>query len=315
MLGEAFITKSESTAATYNYQDTLVASQRVNWRIEDIIGGDKKLDLDKPFMPESLVRVNELGFLSADEKLRLNQIKGHAYLVIFGVVEEFILPFLLDHVRPLLGDDDYRIRAFLQFASEEAKHIHLFRTFEREFKEVFPVDCSVIGPGSEVAHVVLGHQPLAVALAILGIEWMTQRHYIDSVKDDQELDPQFKSLLKNHWLEEAQHAKLDTLMVEAMAEGMTEEQIASALDDYLSIGTFLDGGLKQQVIFDLEALERVTGRIFNSEEREEYITKMHQANRWTYLGTGLTHPKFLESLEKLSPAQRRRIEEIAPAFC
>jgi hypothetical protein len=310
MLGEANTTKG-----TYNYQDTLVASQRVNWRIEDIIGGDKKLDLSKPFMPESLVRVNELDFLSADEKLRLNQIKGHAYLVIFGVVEEFILPFLLDHVRPMLGDDDYRIRAFLQFASEEAKHIHLFRTFEDEFKKIFPVECNVIGPGSEVGKVVLGHQPLAVALAILGIEWMTQRHYIDSVKDDQDLDPQFKSLLKNHWLEEAQHAKLDTTMVEAIAVGMTEEQIASAVDDYLSIGTFLDGGLKQQALFDLDALERVTGRTFTEEEREEYINKMHQANRWTYLGTGLTHPKFIEALEKLSPAQRQRIEEIAPAFC
>ena len=315
MLGEALISKSATTAATYNYQDTLDTSQRVNWRIEDIIGGDKKLDLNKRFMPESLVRVEELSFLSADEKLRLNQIKGHAYLVIFGVVEEFILPFLLDHVRPMLGDDDYRVRAFLQFASEEAKHIHLFRTFEQEFKKVFPVDCAVIGPGSEIAKVVLGHKPLAVALAILGIEWMTQRHYTDSVKDDQELDPQFKSLLKNHWLEEAQHAKLDTLMVEAMAEGATEEEITSAIDDYLSIGTFLDGGLKQQAIFDLEALERVTGRTFTDEEREEYISKMHQANRWTYLGTGLTHPRFLEALEKLSPAQRRRIEEIAPAFC
>ena len=310
MLGEANTTKG-----TYNYQDTLVASQRVNWRIEDIIGGDKKLDLGKPFMPESLVRVNELDFLSADEKLRLNQIKGHAYLVIFGVVEEFILPFLLDHVRPMLGDDDYRIRAFLQFASEEAKHIHLFRTFEDEFKKVFPVECNVIGPGSEVGKVVLGHQPLAVALAILGIEWMTQRHYIDSVKDDQDLDPQFKSLLKNHWLEEAQHAKLDMMMVDALAEGMTEDQIASAVDDYLSIGTFLDGGLKQQALFDLDALERVTGRTFTEEEREEYVTKMHQANRWTYLGTGLTHPKFIEALEKLSPTQRQRIEEIAPAFC
>ena len=310
MLGEANTTKG-----TYNYQDTLVASQRVNWRIEDIIGGDKKLDLGKPFMPESLVRVNELDFLSADEKLRLNQIKGHAYLVIFGVVEEFILPFLLDHVRPMLGDDDYRIRAFLQFASEEAKHIHLFRTFEDEFKKIFPVECNVIGPGSEVGKVVLGHQPLAVALAILGIEWMTQRHYIDSVKDDQDLDPQFKSLLKNHWLEEAQHAKLDMMMVDALAEGMTEDQIGSAVDDYLSIGTFLDGGLKQQALFDLEALERVTGRTFTEEEREEYINKMHQANRWTYLGTGLTHPKFIEALEKLSPAQRQRIEEIAPAFC
>ena len=60
---------------------------------------------------------------------------------------------------------------------------------------------------------------------ILHIEWMTQRHYMDSVKDDQSLDPQFKSLLKHHWMEEAQHAKLDTLMVEALAEGRSAREI------------------------------------------------------------------------------------------
>ena len=315
MLGEAIHTNSDSIVATYSYEDTLAASQRVNWRIEDIIGGDKTLDLSKPFMPDSLARVSELGFLGMEERLRLNQIKGHTYLAVFGIVEEFILPFTIDHVRPSLDRDDYRVRAFLQFASEEAKHIQLFKKFQEEFDAIFPVDCSVIGPASEIAAKILSHQPLAVALAILGIEWMSQRHYIDSIKDDQQLDPQFKSLLKNHWLEEAQHAKLDTLMVEAIAENMSEKQIASAVDEYLEIGGFLDEGLSQQTIFDLEAMERVTERILSDSEREEFITKQRQANRWTYLGTGLTHPKFLETLGMLSPAQRRRIEEIAPAFC
>ena len=66
----------------------------------------------------------------------------------------------------------------------------------------------------------LGHQPLAVALTILHIEWMTQRHWIDAVQDNQELDPQFKSLLKHHWMEESQHSKLDTLMVESLSAPM-----------------------------------------------------------------------------------------------
>ena len=155
---------------------------------------------------------------------------------------------------------------------------------------------------------------LAVALAILHIEWMTQRHFIDSVKDNQELDTQFKSLLKHHWLEEAQHAKLDTIMVEALAEGMTEAEIEKAVDEFLEIGSFLDEGLKQQTIFDLEAFERATNRELSESEREEFIAVQHQSNRWTYLGSGMTHPRFLATLEKLSPAQRQRIEEIAPVF-
>jgi len=54
---------------------------------------------------------------------------------------------------------------------------------------------------------VLSHDPLGVALVILHIEWMSQRHYVESVRSDERLDPLFKSLLKHHWLEEAQHAR------------------------------------------------------------------------------------------------------------
>ncbi len=144
---------------------------------------------------------------------------------------------------------------------------------------------------------------------------MTQRHYIVSVKDNQNLDAQFKSLLKNHWLEEAQHAKLDTLMVEAIADGMSAAEIEKAVDEYLEIGGFLDEGVRQQTLFDLEAFERATGRKLNDAEREDFISVQHQSNRWTYLGTGMTHPKFLETVGKLNPGQRKRLEEIAPVFC
>ena len=121
---------------SYNYQETLAASAKANWRIEDIIGGEKRLDFTKAFMPESLARVESLDFLTKDEKILLNQIRGYGYLYTFGVVEEFILPFVLDEVRPHLNEDDYRTRALLQFASEEAKHIQLFKKFAEEFKQV-----------------------------------------------------------------------------------------------------------------------------------------------------------------------------------
>ena len=144
----------------YTYQETLSASEKILWRIEDIIGGKKKLDFSKPFMPESLARVGELDYLTPDQQLKLNQIRGNAYLNIFGLVEEFILPFVMDHTRPRLEEDDYRVRALLQFASEEAKHIHLFKRFREEFEEGFGTSCRVIGPPSEVAS-----RPVAQACA------------------------------------------------------------------------------------------------------------------------------------------------------
>jgi hypothetical protein len=299
----------------FTYQATLAASESIRWRIEDIIGGNKGLDFTKPFMPETLARVEELSFLTRDEKLILNQIRGNAYLCIFGLVEEFILPFVLDHARSQLQEDDYRVRALLQFATEEAKHIHLFKRFREEFEVGFATPCSIIGPPEAIAQAVLAHDPLAVALVILQIEWMTQSHYLDSVKDDSGLDTQFKSLLKHHWMEEAQHAKLDSLMVEALGEGRTPEKIQSAVDEYLEIGGLIDGGLKQQVEFDLEAFERATARTLSEEEREEFRRVQLAANRWTYLGSGMRHENFLSSLERLSPEARARIESIAQAFC
>jgi hypothetical protein len=299
----------------YSYQEALETSQKVNWRIDDIIGGDKRLDFGRPFLPESLARVEPLSFLSPAEKLTLNQIRGDTYLYIFGLVEEFILPFVLDHARPQLHGDDYRVRALLAFAGEEAKHIQLFRRFKKEFEEGFGSECGVIGPPAEIARAVLAHHPLGVALAIAHIEWMTQRHYIESVKDNQILDPQFKSLLKHHWMEEAQHAKLDTLMIEALAETCGAEEIDKGLDDYLAIGGIIDGGLQKQVDLDLESFTRATGRRLTGEEREQFAGVQLQANRWTYLGTGMTHENFLGTLESLKPAAREKIEQVSPAFC
>lgn len=298
----------------YSYQAALAASQKVNWRIEDIIGGDKRLDFSKPFMPESLARVEPLDFLSADEKRTLNQIRGNAYLCIFGIVEEFILPFLMDHARPLLSGNDYRIRALLQFAGEEAKHIHLFKRFREEFDDGFGSSCTVIGPAEAIGKAILAHDPMAVALAILQIEWMTQRHYLDGVKDNQDLDPQFKSLLKHHWMEEAQHARLDVLLVEALADGRDRRGIEKAIEEYIEIGGFIDAGLKNQTQFDLEAFERATGCTLTESERSKFTEVQIQANRWTYLGSGMTHPNFLAMLQRLMPEARERVEQIAPLF-
>ena len=48
----------------YSYQSALAASERIGWKVDDIIGGDKKLDFTKPFMPESLAQVKKLSFLT-----------------------------------------------------------------------------------------------------------------------------------------------------------------------------------------------------------------------------------------------------------
>jgi len=299
----------------YSYESALAASSRINWKVEDIIGGEKKLDFTKPFMPESLAQVNEIPFLTPTEKMTLNQIRGYEYLAMFGLVEEFILPYVMDHARPQLSGDDYRVRALLGFANEEAKHIHLFKRFREEFEEGFGSKCDFIGPAEDVTRFVLSHSPLGVAFTILHIEWMTLRHYIEGVKDNQNLDPQFGSLLKHHWLEESQHTKLDTLMVESMAQQATQTEIDKAFEDYADIGMFLDNGINQQAEFNAECFIRATGRNLTASERGEMTKAMIKGMRWTYLGTGMTHPNFLATVEAIKPEARKQIEAMAPAFC
>lgn len=299
----------------FTWQGVLAASARAAWQLDDVMPEGAGLDFTRPFLPEVLARVADTPGVAEGEGRLLNQIRGHEYLSMFGLIEEMILPFVLDHARPMLQGDDERVRALLGFASEEAKHIHLFKRFHAAFVRGFPVTCGMIGPADAIAAEILRHDPLSVALAVLHIEWMTQAHYLDSVRDDAGIDPLFKSLLRHHWMEESQHARIDTLMVELLAQGRDEAAIDRAIDEYLEIGMFLDGGLKGQTELNLAAFEAVTGRVLADADREGFIAVQHQALRWTYLGSGMTHPQFRATLGAISPAARDRIDAVAPAFC
>lgn len=301
----------------HNYEQSLNRATRVNWRIEDIIGGDKRLDFSKRFMPEALARVNEITCLNAAEKLILNQIRGNSYLHLFGLVEEFIVPSVIDHVKTMGLSDITAIQALLHFAEEESKHIRLFRRFAEEFELGFGSHCDGIGPVQDIAYAVLQHRPLGVVMIILYIEWMTQYHYLASIRDNftESLDLQFCSLLKNHWLEEAQHTTLDTLMVEQLVQQLDASEVEAGIEDFFKLIEFLNGGLMMQVQLDLENLVRATGRIFTEAEQQEIKAVQEQSYRWTFIGSGVTHSQFVTIFKQVSPAHHQRLSEVAETYC
>jgi hypothetical protein len=202
-----------------------------------------------------------------------------------------------------------------QFASEEEKHMELFRRFLVDFRAEFGSECGFLGPPEAIRDAVLAHSKMAVAIATLGIEWMSQAHYVESVRDDGDLDPQFKSLLKHHWQEESQHARLDGLLLKELARHAKPEHIQSAIDEYFEIGAFLDGGLKGLAQLDLESFERVTGRTLGADHREEFLAVQHQALRWTFLGSAMRNKNFLAALGELDGTARSRVEEASAIFC
>src|SRR5690606_41592621 len=72
----------------YNFASVLAASARAAWQIEDVLPEGAALDFNRPFLPESLACTAAAEGLSAEEERILNQIRGHEYLVLFGLVEE-----------------------------------------------------------------------------------------------------------------------------------------------------------------------------------------------------------------------------------
>ena len=217
-------------AHPYDYASAYRHALQVNWQINDIIGGEKRLDFRTPFLPNAWVDAAVLDFLSAAEQLTVNHIRSHSYLALFGLVEEYIVPFVVEHVRSRLHHAaQAELQALLHFAEEESKHIELFQRFGSEFHAGFGRPCEVIGPPDAIAKAILSQSPLGVALSTLHIEWMTLLHYVASVRDDVSIDPQFASLLRHHWLEESQHAKLGTLLVASLAQDLREQEIDRGL--------------------------------------------------------------------------------------
>jgi len=67
-------------------------------------------------------------------------------------------------------------------------------------------------------------------------------------------------------------------------------------------------------MFDLAALEKAAGRSLTPERRTRFIDVQHQANRWTYLGSGMSHPKFVEMMGLLNKDKQRALRDAIPMF-
>jgi hypothetical protein len=296
----------------YDYGSAYRQSLQVNWQVDDIIGGEKTLDFRRSFLPEVWVDADALDFLSEKEKLTVNHIRSHSYLYLFGFVEEYIVPFVVQHVQGRIHKAaPEELRALLHFAEEEVKHIELFQRFCQEFRGGFGSTCDVLGSPEKVAAAILSKSPLGAGLSILHIELMTLLHYVSSVRDRVDIDPQFGSLLRHHWLEESQHTKLDTMIVEAIAQPLGEREIQEGVDDYLAIGGMLDGGLAAQMEMDMASFTRATGRTLSEDEAKRYREVQQRSYRKTFLTSAMRQSQFQSILAAILPEGAQKVLAVA----
>jgi len=81
---------------------------------------------------------------------------------------------------------------------------------------------------------------------------------------------------------------------------MGPDEREQAVDELLELGGAVDGLLSQQADLDIETLERAIGRSLRAEEKAEIKKHTHRAYRWTFLVSGLEHPKFIEIVGELT---------------
>ncbi len=289
------------TQPTYDYASCVKNSEKVAWRLDEIMPEGTRLDFSKPFLPDALAPTRSISFLSPDERRKLNQVSGNAYLNLFQFVEEFILATMTQHVQGALFGDRDTIRALVRMVDEEVKHQELFRRYRVAFDRDFGVACPVLESAAEVAGAVMSKSPIAVMLVTLHIELMTQQHYTHSVRGDDGLDPFFASLLKNHWLEESQHARIDTLELLKLTNSATPEMIDRGFAEYLELIGAMDGLVLEQAKMDASVLPKVIGRELSEAELEAVVATQHRGYRKTFLIYGMENPTFRETTIAIAP--------------
>jgi hypothetical protein len=295
----------------YDYASCVKNSEKVSWKLDDVMPPGTKLDFQRPFLPSALAGRGDLGFLSADEALKLNQITANAYLNLFGFVEEYIIALAVQHAQAEMFGDHDAIRALVRFADEEVKHQALFHRYTDAFRRDFGHECEVLGSAADVAGVILSKTPIAVMLVTLHLEIMTQAHYIECVKDDVKIDTFFAKLLRFHWMEESQHARIDALELDKLVSVAQPDAIQKAFDDYFGLIDAFDGLVKAQAEMDGRAFQKATGRTLSADELSQLVAAQHKGYRHTFLVFGMTNATFLESVAKISRDSANRISHRA----
>jgi len=292
---------------TYSYAACLDNAYKVNWRIDEVLG-ERRFDTALRWLPLNLSGAPSATCLDEREKCVLTQVELAAYAHLFGYVEEFIAPKVGALANQQATDDRMAFDALTNFAAEEVKHMQFFRAVRERIDEQLGFEHTLLGGELQTAGYVLQKSTGAVLLLTAAIEWLTQRHYIEGMKDDAGLDDFTRAIFEAHWLEESQHAKLDHLETVRAFAAMDSAERERAIDDLIELVTAVDGLLQQQVEHDLSNLSARLDRRFDAEEQAELRQALLGAKRWTFLTSGVTHPRFQELfVEVATPAQRERV--------
>jgi hypothetical protein len=279
-------------AESARYAKAVEVSKRIRWDIDrDVIRG-RRFDLSKRFLPAGLSRVDELAFLSSDERRFLTQVQGRSYANIFGLVERFIAAKVIEVSRNHILGDQAALEALVRFTDEEIKHQELFRRIEVMMGAQMPAGYTFVPEPNAVARAVLSKSTWSVLALTCHIELFVQQHYRESIDREQDLCPLWKDVFLFHWKEESQHAIIDELEWAREDAGLTKAERDAAVEDLIALVGAVDGILQVQAKADADYFSARCGRALTDTERYSVAALVLRAYRWQYIVSGVQEPRF-----------------------
>jgi hypothetical protein len=303
-----------ANAPMSRYALAVKASKKVAWEIDrDVLRG-RDFDFEHRFLPDGLSKVDELDFLTGDERRHLSQVQGRTYAWLFGLVERFIGAKVLDQSRDHWLGDQVALEALVRFGEEELKHQELFRRIEGMICACMPGGYTTIADPNDVARAVLSKSTWAVLALTCHIELFVQSHYEQSIDPDTSLSPLFKDVFRFHWREECQHAILDELEWRRVHGQMTPAERDAAVDDLIALVGAVDGIIRGQAALDAAYFLKLCSRNFSDDQQRAIHDLIVRAYRWQYIVSGVQHRHFGRLLtEFTTDEQMQRIQQaLAP---
>jgi len=286
------------------YANCIAVSKRIRWEIEKDVFRGRQFEFDKKFLPDGLSKVQDLVFVTDNEKRLLSQIQGRTYANMFGLVERFICAKIMEISGDYVFGDQVALEALVRFSDEELKHQELFRRIDKMIGEKMPVGYQFLPQPNDVAAVVLEKSSWAVLALTCHIELFTQAHYKQSIEPDSNLSDLYRDIFLFHWKEESQHAILDELEWVRENQNLTDQERDQAVQDLIDLVVAVDGILQVQSQSDADYFFQICDEQYNAAQRAAIKNKLLDAYRWQYIISGVQEPRFQKVLGSMITQQQ-----------
>lgn len=278
------------------YANCIAVSKRIRWEIDKDVFKGRSFDFNKKFLPDGLSKVQDLDFMTDNDKKLLSQIQGRTYANVFGLVERFICAKIMEVSSDYMFGDQVALEGLVRFSDEELKHQEMFRRIDSMIGQHMPAGYHFQPNPNEVASVVLEKSTWAVLALTCHIELFTQAHYKQSIEPDELLSDLYKDIFLFHWKEESQHAIMDEMEWIKEDKKLTESERNHAVQDMIDLVVAVDGILQVQSKSDSEYFFQICSDNYDEQQRQVIEAKLLQAYRWQYIISGVQEPRFMKIL-------------------